>query len=393
MSEAYKCSILIFCFLGFLFNEMSAQVIRENEHGEKIIVMPDGSWEYFSGEGGGSFDDATLENTPTSYPIYDGTIAPLEGYISVTSDDLYNMSVRKSQLATEALNIAMERRDKATSTRDLLEKEYAQLQSNANATPEAIKLMGLRLLNARKNADDAQIELNEAERLANEAELLTTKGEYVSTYLMDQESKKRQKLVSEKRYEMVGRSYRDLLPMADVSEKIYANTIMSPPQKECVIAYEGLDEKTGQYRVDTRQEFLFSFTDDKIRPFLKDKDYMRCEGYFTALGGYRYLTLEFTFAYPNAREAYGFIDKGSVLTIKMMDDTFVNLFAGEMDRGSYDLETELLTYKVHYPIDRSQIQLLKNKEADALRVFWSSGYEEYPLYHLDFFKHQINCIE
>ena len=105
------------------------------------------------------------------------------------------------------------------------------------------------------------------------------------------------------------------------------------------------------------------------------------------------MTLEFTFAYPNAREAYGFIEKGSILTVKMLNGDFVNLRSGVMDQGSYDTETELLSYRVYYPIDRSQMSILKNNEVDAIRVFWSSGFEEYEVYQLDFFSNQLQCID
>ena len=111
------------------------------------------------------------------------------------------------------------------------------------------------------------------------------------------------------------------------------------------------------------------------------------------MGGYRFLSLQFTFAYPNAREAYGFIEKGSYLTIKLLNGDFINLKAGKMDRGSYDLTTDLLTYQVNYPIDRSQIGLLKHSEVDAIRVFWSSGFEEYEVFQLDFFINQLSCLE
>ena len=143
-----------------------------------------------------------------------------------------------------------------------------------------------------------------------------------------------------------------------------------------------------------QQQVLFTYTDERLRPYLKDKEYLRCEGFLTSIGGgFRYLTLVFTFAYPNAREAYGFIEKGSVLTIKMLNGNFVNLFSGKMDRGSYNTKTQLLTYRVHYPIDRGQLGLLEKDEVDAFRVFWSSGYEEYEVFQLDFFQSQLDCLE
>ena len=105
------------------------------------------------------------------------------------------------------------------------------------------------------------------------------------------------------------------------------------------------------------------------------------------------MTLEFTFAYPNAREAYGFIEKGSYLMVKMLNNQFITLFSGKMDRGTYDTKTELLTYSVHYPIDQAQLNLLSRSEVDQVVVSWSSGYEEYEVYELGFFINQIACLD
>ena len=46
--QVIKILLLSFSF-GALFVQLGfSQVIRENEKGEKIIVYPDGSWQYFN---------------------------------------------------------------------------------------------------------------------------------------------------------------------------------------------------------------------------------------------------------------------------------------------------------------------------------------------------------
>ena len=141
-------------------------------------------------------------------------------------------------------------------------------------------------------------------------------------------------------------------------------------------------------------QHLFSFTDEKLRMFLKDKEYLSCKGYLSSMdGGYRFLTLEFSFSTPNAKEAYGFIEKGSVLTIRLINGDFINLRSGSMDRGSFNLKDKMLTYQVNYPIAQDQLSFLEKSEVDKIRVFWSSGYEEYEVYQLDFFMNQLSCLD
>ena len=58
------------------------------------------------------------------------------------------------------------------------------------------------------------------------------------------------------------------------------------------------------------------------------------------------LTIEFRFAYPNAREAYGVIEKNSLITLKLFDGQIIELKAGELDLGKYETEKDILTYYI-----------------------------------------------
>ncbi|GJM32777.1 MAG: hypothetical protein DHS20C18_17780 [Saprospiraceae bacterium] len=373
------------------------QVLRENEHGEKIIVYEDGTWQYFadfSQNGPVATAGTQNNNSKKSFPIYDGTIEPLAGYVSITEDDILKIAVRKSQIAQEAAAISQERANKAKQARVALENELLIAQSSKDKN--SIEQLKIRLEAAKRAEQETIREVNAAVKEASRAEELTAKGNYVKAFTENQSQKKRQSQINKSRQELSALPYDDLIPVTEnYGGKPQRNDlILNPPATPCKIVYEGKDERTGQWRKDVHKQLLFTHTDERLRPFLKEKEYMRCEGYMTSVGGgFRFLTLQFTFAYPNAREAYGFIEKGSILTVKLLNGDFINLFASKMDKGSYDTEQELLTYRVHYPVDRSQIGLLKNSEVDAIRVFWSSGYEEYEVYQLDFFLQQLDCLE
>jgi len=387
---------IVFSIIIF-FPVLSAQEIRQNERGEKIIVYPDGSWQYFSGFG--TPESATdpvpvPATTPTNYPVFSGEIEPLEGSVSLTEADIFKIAVRRTQLAKDAAGIARKRLEEATASREKLEKE---LQAVPASNEEMRQQLSARLKTAKKMEQDARVEAQLAASEATTAEQLTQKGGYVEDFKATQSRRKSaQRAARQQQLASTGSYERGGMPLSDyysASEDAAGDLIANPPRKPCLMAFEGKDEQTDQYRRDCQKQLLFTHTDERLRVFLKDKEYLRCEGYFTSLGGYRFITLQFTFAYPNAREAYGFIEEGSILTIKMLNGDFINLRAGRMDRGSYDTKREVLTYRVHYPIDRAQMNLLTQSEADLIRVFWSSGFEEYEVYQLDFFIHQIGCIE
>lgn len=389
-----KILVHTFLFLSILLgtHPLGAQVLRENEKGEKIIVYPDGRWQYFSDYSKGSKvtygpeQSGSADNSsPDKYPIFEGKIAPLEGNIPITLEDLRKIADRRKQLAREAVDIAQRRAEEAD--QQLLSLNQQLQAARQKKDDDLVRQLSIRLDAAQKTKTETGLEARQALREFNKVEELTEKGNYVEEYVNNQ---KRLRNRIQQNRSANRRSYEEFVAF----DNPFGNgNVTSSPSTACNYAYQGKDQRTGVLRTDLPQQLLFTHTDERLRLFLKDKEYLRCEGYFTATGGYYFLTFAFTFAYPNAREAYGFIEKGSILTVKLLNGEFINLQAGKMEQGSYDTTTELLTYTVHYPINYGQINVLKNSEVDTIRVFWSSGFEEYEVYYTDFFLNQIRCLE
>ncbi len=374
---------LPFFFLLLLVGlTLNAQEIRENEQGEKIIVYPDGRVEYFNGDP----VPPEAQGTTEAYPVFDGYIEPLDGSITVNEEDLFKIALRRAQLAEEAAGIAEVRAEEA-------QANLSRLQGLQPANQEENRQLQKQLEAAFLAAEQTRVEAQEARLLAMNTQEVTEKGGYVEDFNTRRQNNRRTEERSDIIRQAADQPYTQLIPLTDNAiATSREDLIRRPPSGNCSFEFEGNDDRSGQYRRDLEQQLLFTYTDERLRPFLKEKEYLSCEGFLSSVGGYRFLTLEFTFAYPNAREAYGFIDQNSILTVKLLNGDFVNLRAGQMDRGSYDTIREELKYRVYYPIDRGQISILKQGEVDLLRVFWSSGYEEYEVYQLDFFQRQFECL-
>lgn len=380
----------------FLVSGATAQEIRTNEKDEKIVVYPDGSWQYFVDylRGGGPvYGPEEGKETDNRYPVFEGRVAPMEHpAYSLTEEDARKIAIRQSQLAGEAVLIAENRAREASLEREKLEEELEQARRRTDADAPTLRQLQTRLDLARRIETETGREAQLARREALRAEELIQKGDYLEELVSDQlpeaEASRRpagtERLSSDFFTSIIGLDNRlDGSPAP----------LRTPPSR-CTYTHDGRDEYTGQHRRDLQKELLFTHTDERLRLYLKDKEYMRCEAYMSSLaGGFRFLTLEFTFAYPNAREAYGFIEKGSFLMVKLLNGDFITLRSGKMDRGRWDTEKELLTYSVNYPIDRSQISILRRSEVDSILVFWSSGYEEYEVFEVGFFMNQLNCLE
>jgi hypothetical protein len=381
-----KTGFLTTLLLCCVFSLVQAQaVIRENARGEKIKVYPDGRMEYFNGD---PYIPEAGEEFQT-YPVFQGYIEPLDGEITVNQADLFKIAQRRSQLSGTARELAEQR---LTEAQENLIRLQERRRQNSNQ-PEHLAIIDKQIAAARRTLEQSRRQLNESQLMAQEDEDLVKKGGFVELFNRDRQESAQNDARSTRIRNAGGQSYAQLIPLSNnTAASSFEDLILHPPHRSCSFAFEGQDMERNAYRRDLKPELLFTYTDERLRPYLQDKEYLHCAAYLSSVGGYRYLTLNFTFAYPNAQEAYGFIDHNSVLTLKLLNGDVVHLRAGQMDRGKYDTVKQELTYSVYYPIDRSYIGLLKASELDLIRVFWSSGFEEYPIHQMDFFQRQFQCL-
>ena len=385
-SISMKTRLSLVIPICFACTYLSAQVIRQNAHGEKIIVYPDGTWKYFNEKKSGGGSD---------YPVYEASVTPFDNPVLITEQDALKIATRRAQLAREAADIAQERAVKATEQRLKLEQDFTTASAREAAESENLRRLNIRLSAARKTEVESKNEALIAQQELTKADELTQKGNILEVFKAAEASRKNQIY-----FPKADALSADFFSSINPTTPYYQDFVKTNPyyglekQVQCKFKFNGKDPSNGRLRKELDAQHLFSFTDDKLRLFLKDKEYLSCKGYLSSLdGGYRFLTLEFTFSTPNAKEAYGFIEKGSILTIRLINGDFINLKSGTMDRGSYDTKENLLTYRVHYGIASDQLGFLEKSEVDKIRVFWSSGYEEYEVYQLDFFMKQLACLD
>lgn len=382
----------ILCF-SFLSTGLDAQVLRKNDKGERIIVYPDGTWEYFDKSKNKKDNNSAADST--EYPTFSGEIAPLDNPIELTEEDARKMATRHVQLAREAANIAQQRADDARYNRKKLE-DYLNRNSQAgNLTQEDIERLTQQITAAKQTENRTRTEANLAQQEVIKSEQMIATGTFEQEFQNNFQARSGTESPAANSLASNDQFYRQL-PLIDfsVSSSPFNHQLKSLPEKACKFDFEGKDPLNGQYRKDLEKETLFTYTDERLRLYLKDKEYLQCDAFMTRLNNnFHFLSLEFTFAYPNAREAYGFIEKGSMLIIKLLNGGFIQLRSGKMDNGQYNTESELLTYGVNYIIPPNMINSLKNMEVDSIIVTWSSGYEEYEMFNIDFFQRQISCLD
>ena len=172
-----------------------------------------------------------------------------------------------------------------------------------------------------------------------------------------------------------------------------SGVMSAPPSYVCQFVHDGIDEFTQQQKRELADEVFFYHTDDRLKTHMKGRDYVHCRGFLTSIsGGFRHLTLAITIASRNARREYGYIKSGSLLNIKMLDGSTVSLFSQGDQLGTINSSDGSTTYTIKYPIDFQKEKLLSREEVDRVRIVWSTGYEDYEVYNVDFFQNQLSCL-
>ena len=171
------------------------------------------------------------------------------------------------------------------------------------------------------------------------------------------------------------------------------DVVLHPPTPPCAFAANGRDEFSGETRRETQREELFRFTNDFMKPYLKDVPHILCEANLVTAGTLTSLVLTFTINDQNARRAFGSIPQGSRATLKMIDGSTFNLMSLRGDDGQTDDSGRVTVYRAQYGLDRSLVKRLTDSELDKIRVSWSKGHEDYEIYNVDLLRRQIRCLE
>ena len=170
--------------------------------------------------------------------------------------------------------------------------------------------------------------------------------------------------------------------------------IKNPPKPDCTVAFQGVDSFSGKKRKDLAPRNFFSHTDPRMAKFFTDKDMLECKAYLSALaGGNVYLSLNIVISTETAKTSYGAIERGSLLSLKMVNGENINMTNNQTDPGFLDPIAKTTSYKVTYLIPTQHVKALQKNEIDLVRVVWETGYEDYEIFETDFIIEQMNCLQ
>ncbi len=402
-----------------------AQLLTTNQDGEKIVVYTDGSWAYFDGldeeeqaiiiESSKKQEkkekkkrkkqkkkakkeernDQSKDRSKKKKEQYSDLEEQLSRQEAIQRADWAAMEeLRTKNLKLQAgqelgvlrkqLSAAYSNTDISVKDLDELDKKYKNQQAvlnnaaAAHAESEAFLKKMEEMIDMKKSKrDKLMAELNQTQEAeANDwTTNLTESGN-----LKNEQNKAKKKDRKNGKAVLVGNE----------------DLIEYPPTPPCELAYDGVDEFTGKRRWEMPKQIFFTHTSDRLKPFFKEKNHITVEGFISGAsgnGGIYYLNLNIIILSEMAQREFGVLEKGSILTLKLINGSNVKLFNTKTSTGTLDKVEKRVAYRAQYMINSDNLKSLRKSEIDKARIVWGTGYEDYEVYNLDFFIDQLNCLE
>ncbi len=387
--------LLITFYILISTQVLEAQRIEINKKGEKIVLFPDGKWEYFDKTNPSHIEiDEDDKSSQITSPI-----SILDEQTSKGEDEQDRYENLLSD-AEDKLALAQEIESDVKFSKILLEEELEDLKKDGNDTEEKVDAIKRQLKLVKALEKDAKKKTKKAKK---ELEKLKKQGKIVhkptkrKSQKKKSKARKKQKAV-EKELQALKYTYQEDGSFYIASKKfekysIENDVMYNPPQEDCKIAFDGVDEFIGKKRKDVERSLFFTYTDDDMRRYMKDDEYISCEGNLTQIkGGVLLLNLFITINTTDAQRSFGGLTKGSLVTLKMINGESINLVNNQSDKGVFNPLKKQHTYTGQYRINSGQEKALKKGEVDVVRIIWDTGFEDYEVYNLDFFINQFRCL-
>lgn len=170
------------------------------------------------------------------------------------------------------------------------------------------------------------------------------------------------------------------------------DVMLHPPTPPCRIASTSKDEFSGEVSRSMQAAELFRYTNPLLKNYLQGKTHIVCEASLRSAGANVSLELRFTINDPNARKAFGRLDKNSLALLKFIDGSTFTLQNSIGEEGVYNPETGAMLYRAVYPIPADLFKKMRRTELDTLRIAWSNGYDDYEVQQVDLLERQAACL-
>ncbi len=176
-----------------------------------------------------------------------------------------------------------------------------------------------------------------------------------------------------------------ILPCNDLSAQLV--------ETQCEVAYDGIDLKSKKLTFELKPTTLFHYTPREIRNEVGDVGLLHCSGQLQQIEESVFLNLNIEIFSKLAPQMYGQIKKGHLFRITLIDGRQIDLRCIGGSDGENFVERNSFIYPIRFNLEKGARRALSRMEVDKVGIQWTSGFEEYPIFEVDFFMNQIACLK
>jgi len=171
-----------------------------------------------------------------------------------------------------------------------------------------------------------------------------------------------------------------------------SDVMLHPPTPPCVIASSSRDEFSGEISRELARAELFRYTNPALKAYLQGKTHVICEAALASTGNKATLHLTFKINDPNARKAFGRLEKNSIATLKFLDGSIFELQNAIADDGVFSPDNDASIFHAVYPLNPEALKKIRRNGLDKLRILWSKGFDDYDVQQVDLLMRQAECL-
>jgi hypothetical protein len=175
---------------------------------------------------------------------------------------------------------------------------------------------------------------------------------------------------------------------------VLKNTTNTIKKMGCIIKEVSFIDYPALNGISTSFQRLLTYTPTKLANYHKDKPFLTIEVSSIKTSRKYYLDINLIFSSRDVKKSYGSINSDGFIRIEMVNGK--TIFTKPISQSTVSIEqyTGKTIYNVKVMLENIEdAKVLEKKYVSEIGIMWSSGFESYPIYNVDFFKTQFSCLD
>ncbi len=161
----------------------------------------------------------------------------------------------------------------------------------------------------------------------------------------------------------------------------------------CKVEFEGIDLESKVSKKQLSPHTVIHYTPPSLKNDLQSNDLLIAEAYISRHNNDYMLSLNIEINSLKAKTLYGVIPTDSQMKITNIKGDEIHIRIPNGSDAYLNDRRNGYTYYISTPLDAKLRRQLTRNEIDKWGIVFSSGYEEYVVYEIDFFMNQLACLE